>query len=102
MSFGIVVSIAAFNATGVSITKYASAAQRSTIDTSRTLLIWVVSIAIGNEDWNTGQFFAFILLAAGTLVYNEIVVVPIDIFRRNTSKAIAAREAEENPDGAVF
>lgn len=54
MSFGIVVSIAAFNATGVSITKYASAAQRSTIDTSRTLLIWIVSIALGNEDWITG------------------------------------------------
>jgi len=54
MSFGIIVSIAAFNATGVSITKYASAAQRSTIDTSRTLLIWIVSIALGNEDWITG------------------------------------------------
>lgn len=42
----IVLSIASFNATGVSITKYATAAQRSTVDTSRTLLIWIVSLAI--------------------------------------------------------
>jgi len=41
-------------------------------------------------------------LAAGTLVYNEIVVVPIDIFRRNTRAAIAARKAESDPDGKVL
>ena len=41
-SLGIIVSIACFNACGVAITKYASAAQRSTIDTCRTLLIWTI------------------------------------------------------------
>ena len=41
MNFGIIVSIASFNALGVTVTKNASAAQRSTIDTSRTDLIWV-------------------------------------------------------------
>lgn len=46
-SLGIIVSIACFNATGVAITKYASAPQRSTVDTSRTLLIWVVQMAMG-------------------------------------------------------
>lgn len=45
MSIGIICSISCFNATGVSITKYASAAQRSTIDTCRTLFIWVISLA---------------------------------------------------------
>lgn len=44
-SVGIIISIACFNACGVAITKYASAAQRSTVDTCRTLLIWFVSIA---------------------------------------------------------
>lgn len=45
MSLGIILSISSFNATGVSITKYASAAQRSTVDTCRTLFIWVISLA---------------------------------------------------------
>jgi hypothetical protein len=35
-------SIASFNAFGVAVTKNASSAQRSTIDTSRTVLIWVI------------------------------------------------------------
>jgi hypothetical protein len=41
MNFGIICSIACFNALGVTVTKNASAAQRSTIDTSRTVIIWV-------------------------------------------------------------
>jgi hypothetical protein len=42
LSLGTVVSISCFNGTGVAITKYASAAQRSTVDTCRTLVIWFV------------------------------------------------------------
>lgn len=45
MSLGIIVSIAAFNATGQAITKHASAAQRSTIDTCRTLFVWIIQLA---------------------------------------------------------
>ena len=45
-SIGIIISIAFFNAFGVGVTKHASAPQRSTIDTSRTVLIWVVFLAV--------------------------------------------------------
>lgn len=38
-------SIGSFNAFGVTVTKNASAAQRSTIDTSRTVLIWIFFLA---------------------------------------------------------
>lgn len=41
LSICICFSIASFNAFGVAVTKNASAAQRSTIDTSRTVLIWI-------------------------------------------------------------
>jgi len=50
-SFGIMASIACFNSFGIAVTKYASAAQRSTIDTSRTLLIWIFSC------WFLGETF---------------------------------------------
>ena len=46
---GIMVSIAFFNVCGVTVTKLASASQRSTIDCSRTVLIWIGSIALGFE-----------------------------------------------------
>ncbi len=39
-------SIASFNAFGVTVTKNASAAQRSTIDTSRTVLIWIFFMTV--------------------------------------------------------
>lgn len=94
MSIGIIVSISSFNACGVSITKYASAAQRSTIDTCRTLFIWVISLLVGSETFNWGELFAFFLLVFGTMVYNEIIIVPIDFMRRNTTQYRLAREGE--------
>ena len=48
-TFGIMISIAFFNVCGVTTTKLASAAQRSTVDTSRTVLIWIGSVALGFE-----------------------------------------------------
>jgi membrane-associated phospholipid phosphatase len=71
-----IVTIAGFNVTGVMITKYASAAQRSTIDTCRTLIIWFVFLALGSEKFLAGELVGFFLLITGTLVYNEIVTLP--------------------------
>jgi len=92
LACGIIVSIAGFNAFGVTITKHASAAQRSTIDTSRTLLIWLISIAMGQEDFLWGELAAFVLLVLGTLIYNEIWIVPIEFLRYNTKPEIKKRE----------
>lgn len=71
-----IITIAGFNVTGVMITKYASAAQRSTIDTCRTLIIWMVFLALGQEKFLAGELAGFFLLIMGTLVYNEIVTFP--------------------------
>ena len=46
LSIGICFSIANFNGFGVAVTKNASSAQRSTIDTSRTVLIWIFFLAV--------------------------------------------------------
>ena len=56
-SIGIICSISCFNATGVAITKYASAAQRSTVDTCRTLLIWVISLMLKQETFDVPLSF---------------------------------------------
>jgi len=96
MSIGIIVSISSFNACGVSITKYASAAQRSTVDTCRTLFIWVIGLGTQTEIFNWGELFAFFLLVLGTLIYNEIIIIPIDFMRRNTTQYRLAREGGGN------
>ena len=74
--FAGMISLGGFNASGVTITKNASAAQRATIDSTRTLFIWAVSLAIGWEAFHVTQLLGFFLLVSGTLVYNEIIEVP--------------------------
>lgn len=96
----IIISIASFNATGVAITKFATAAQRSTVDTSRTLIIWCVSLILGWEEFLWPELVGFILLVMGTIIYNEIYVVPIDFMSVNSREAIAARKAKEGRLGA--
>ena len=49
LSLAICFSIGAFNYFGLSVTSRVSATTRSTIDTCRTLGIWVVSLAVGWE-----------------------------------------------------
>ena len=99
-SVGIVISIACFNATGVTITKYASASQRSTIDTSRTVLIWAIALMQHQEVFIWGEFIGFIFLVFGTLVYNEILVLPCNLFKRNTRKQLKIR-AENEEEGTL-
>lgn len=91
-SVGIIFSIAILNATGVSITKYAAASQRVTIDTTRTLFIWIFSLIWLNESWNTLQLFAFIILVSGTLIYNEIIIVPISFMMSGTKKELEKKK----------
>jgi drug/metabolite transporter (DMT)-like permease len=93
-SIGIIFSIAFFNVSGVTITKYASAAQRSTVDTCRTLIIWLVSMAIGWEKFLAWELVGFFMLVGGTLVYNEIYIMPCQLFNQNTKVNIAKREGK--------
>ena len=99
LSVAICLSIAFFNAFGVSVTKNASAAQRSTIDTSRTVIIWIFFLIVKfngkREDFSVLQLFGFIFLVFGTLVFNEILVLPFLGFDKNTKVALARKKAGE-------
>lgn len=79
-SVAIALSIALFNGCGLAVTRAISATARSTIDTCRTLGIWVASLALGWEvlTWRSGpaQASGFALLVYGTLVFNGIVAPP--------------------------
>ena len=97
-SIGMMVSIACFNVCGITTTKVASAAQRATIDTSRTLVIWIMSCLLGLEDFNWQAIFGFIMLVVGTLMYNEILIIPYFGLDENTKEKLEARAAKEKRD----
>jgi len=74
---GNIVSIAFFNFFGISITQYASATTRMVMDSIRTIVIWAVGLAFFHEPFQWLQIIGFVLLIAGTVLYNEVIVIPI-------------------------
>ncbi|MCJ1466096.1 hypothetical protein MMC07_004715 [Pseudocyphellaria aurata] len=73
----IMISIGGFNFFGLSVTRTVSATARSTIDTCRTLFIWMVSLALGWETFKWLQILGFALLVYGTFLFNDLVRPPL-------------------------
>ena len=86
------ISIAGFNSFGIATTKYASAAQRSTVDSCRQLTVWAFSIWIFGDPVEPLCLVGFAVLVFGTLMYNEIIEIPFCGFNQWTKRAIAERE----------
>ncbi|KAF5019769.1 hypothetical protein F66182_8206 [Fusarium sp. NRRL 66182] len=80
-SFLIMVSIGGFNFFGLSVTRSVSATSRSTIDTCRTLFIWIVSLGLGWETFKWLQIVGFALLVYFTFLFNGIVQPPFEFLR---------------------
>lgn len=72
-SIAILFMMSTFNVTGMTVTRILSATSRSTVDTSRTVGIWFVSLIIGWEHFHILQLGGFLLLVYGTLLFNGIV-----------------------------
>jgi len=75
-TFGNIGSIAFFNFFGISVTKAMSATTRTVLDSIRTFVIWIVSLAIGWQDFQYLQVIGFVLLLFGTCVYNRVFEIP--------------------------
>ncbi|KAI1327843.1 hypothetical protein F5Y16DRAFT_180907 [Xylariaceae sp. FL0255] len=80
-SFLIMLSIGGFNFFGLSVTRSVSATSRSTIDTCRTLFIWIVSLGLGWETFKWLQVVGFVLLVYFTFLFNGIVQPPFAFLR---------------------
>ena len=90
-----------FNISDVAVTKYASSAQRATVDTCRTAIIWwffMIYPGQGKERFIWIELLGFFFLIVGTLIHTEILVVPFFGFNKNTKKAIEERDQLENYD----
>lgn len=64
-AIGICFSISLFNWCGLAVTQSISATSRSTIDTCRTLFIWITSLALGWETFSWIQVIGFVVLIYG-------------------------------------
>ncbi|KEY64323.1 hypothetical protein S7711_06367 [Stachybotrys chartarum IBT 7711] len=73
----IMISIGGFNFFGLAVTRSVSATARSTIDTCRTLFIWIVSLGLGWERFKWLQILGFAILVYATFVFNGIVQPPL-------------------------
>ncbi|KAJ5834468.1 Nucleotide-sugar transporter [Penicillium robsamsonii] len=96
-SLFIMISIGGFNFFGLSVTRTVSATSRSTIDTCRTLFIWLVSLGLGWETFKWLQVVGFALLVYGTFLFNDIIRPPL--------KACLPRDSREGevllPEGPI-
>ena len=75
-------SIGVFNFVGITISKVLSAPARAVLDTIRTVVVWAFFILpivdkCKREQFKILQLIGFVFLILGTLIYNEIFVIPI-------------------------
>lgn len=73
---GTIFSIAFFNFAGVSVTKQMSATTRTVLDSVRTLVIKVISVALAWESIDLKQMGGFALLIIGMCLYNDVLIRP--------------------------
>ncbi len=108
---GSICSIAFFNFFGITIAKRMSSTARSTIDSLRTFIIWIISLLIGWESFQWLQLVGFIILVSGSFLYNEVIRVPFYHSwytkhyaahlkhtaekKKKTSQTVVAQETEE-------
>lgn len=63
--------IAPFNYFGLMITKRSSALQRCMICTSRMVVVWMISMALGWENFSVMQFVGYCILTFGIYQFNN-------------------------------
>ena len=76
---GLIVTHALYNGFGVSVTKYANSAQRSTMNSTKTILVWAFFLGFqgaGHENFLWIQLAGYVVLLLGTLIFNEILIIP--------------------------
>ena len=96
-----VLSIAFFNFSGLTISKYSSATSRTIVDTLRTIVVWTFFLVMPfvpedtKETFSWIQLLGFLILILGGVIYNEILVLKCWGFGDNTKAAIRKREEQE-------
>ena len=94
-----IISIFLYNVVGINITKLVSSTSRAVADNTRIVFVYLFFFIFGpegtKETFDLIQFIGFLFLIIGTLIYNEIIVLPfwgLDYYIR---KNIIKRQKQE-------
>lgn len=79
-----------FNVSGMEVTRRLSAATRSTFNSCRALIVWLVSLAIGWERWSIPgsiiMIIGYVFIVLGTLIFNNVFKIIPYCKKTNISK----------------
>ena len=94
-----IISIALYNIVGINLTKLVSSTARAVVDTVRTVFIWLFFLIFSpvegtKEIFYSLQLVGFIFSVVGTLIYYEILVIPLWGLDYYTRDNIDKREKE--------
>ena len=90
------VSVLVYNICGVMVTQQASAVHHTFLDATRTIFVWIASVAVyyhpGSDRsfgepltyWSILQFIGFAILLLGESVYDGLVPLPTRWFKKET------------------
>ena len=98
-----VLSIAFFNFSGLTISKNVSSTTRTIVDTLRTVVIWVFFLTPfapenAKETFSWLQLLGFLVLILGSVIYNEILIIPFCGCANNTKEAIKRKKEKLESD----
>ena len=106
-----IVSIALYNIIGINLTQLVSSTARAVVDTVRTVFVWMFFLIPwsirpegSEEHFEVIQFFGFVLLIIGTIIYNEIVELKfcnLDFYTRTQiakRKKLKLEEEKNEPE----
>ena len=95
-----VVSIAFYNLVGIRLTELVSSTHRVVVDEVRTVFIWLFFIIFTpvegtHEEFHYLQLIGYIFIVLGTIIYNEILVIPFCNLDYNTIDKREEREIKK-------
>jgi len=96
-------SIGVFNFVGITISKVLSSPARAVLDTIRTIVVWLFFIfpivdKCHREQFQLLQLIGFIFLILGTVIYNEILPVPVLEFDKYLKKNLVKNKENKDED----
>ena len=71
----LIVSVAFFNFSGLTVTKTMNATARTVLDSIRDIFIWAFTLAVGWDTFDVMQAVGYLVLFTGTCIYYNIIIV---------------------------
>lgn len=101
-NLGLIISIAFFNFSGLTITEKMSATTRMVLDSVRTIFIWAFSLIVGWQNFEFLQPIGYVVLFIGTCVYYDLIFMPairylIGKTGKGQTMSIQDRNSEKKP-----